>query len=58
MSGFEAIDCYADWSSPRQLSREKSVRRVRTVLTPEQRVRRIKEQHGPGWKRAPPPTIF
>jgi hypothetical protein len=58
MSGFEAIDCYADFSGQRQRSREKSRRRVRTVLTTEQRVQRIKEQYGPDWKRSSTPTIY
>jgi len=58
MSGFEAIDCYADFSGQRQRSREKSRRRVRTVLTTEQRVQRIKEQYGPGWKRSSTSTIY
>jgi len=58
MSGFALIDCYADFSGQRQRSREKIRRRVRTILTTEQRNQRIKEQYGPGWKRSSTPTIY
>ena len=58
MSGFEAIDCYADFSGQRQRSREKIRRRYRTPLTTEQRAWRIKERYGPDWKRSTTPIIY
>jgi len=52
------IDYDADWRSHRQRCREKSIPLQRTTQTDTQLARRIKEQHGPGWKRMPLPIIY